>query len=47
MENLKDLDRENHFLLDAIGAEPLMSSGFEGKQSEPEFDSTEHIEGEE
>lgn len=41
MQNTNDFDRDVQLLLDMIGGEPLIGSGFEAEESEPEYQSAE------
>jgi hypothetical protein len=45
MHNLKDLDQDIHLLLEAVGGEPLVGSGFEDEAPEPGFAAPDLSEG--
>ncbi len=41
MQNLNDFDRDVQLLLDKIGGEPLMKSGFESEEPDADYRSDE------
>jgi len=45
MHNLKDFDQDIHLLLEGVGGEPLVGSGFEDEAAEPGFTAPDVREG--